>query len=489
VAHRPSIPGRLGAWLPALALFSAGCASAPVPQPPTPPIVSRAAPLVDASDARVRPAEWRSSLDESNSPAHATAASAAPDPKAELPAPAPLADDRALTPARLLAAVLERNPTLEQMRAAAAAAAARPPQVSSLDDPMFGLTAAPGSVWSNNANFAARAEVSQKIPLAGKRELRGRAAQAEAGAAARDVDEARLQLTEQALSAFADYYLVGRALAVNAENLKLLEGFRKNAVTRVKNAQAPQQDVLQADVEVARQQERAVTLGRMRRVAVARLNTLMHQPPDTALPPPPDTTERTPEAADAAELRARAIAARPELKALAERVAAEEASLALALAEYKPDVEVLAAYDGFWQGVGGRPLQWQVGARVNLPVRLARRDAAVAEARTRAAGRHAELARQADQVNLQVQEAYELLGESGKIVRLYEKTVLPAAEANVREAAAAYTSGKVPFLSLVEAQRNLVGLKDRYYEAAADAIRRRAALERAVGGPIDAAAP
>ena len=39
-------------------------------------------------------------------------------------------------------------------------------------------------------------------------------------------------------------------------------------------------------------------------------------------------------------------------------------------------------------------------------------------------------------------------------------------------------------LSLIEAQRNQVNLKDRYYEATADYFRRRATLERAVGDPI-----
>ena len=69
-------------------------------------------------------------------------------------------------------------------------------------------------------------------------------------------------------------------------------------------------------------------------------------------------------------------------------------------------------------------------------------------------------------------------------MRLYEKTILPAAEKNVKSAEAAYVTGKIPFLSLIEAQRNVVNLRDRYYEAVADYFRRRAALERAVGGPL-----
>jgi outer membrane protein TolC len=124
-----------------------------------------------------------------------------------------------------------------------------------------------------------------------------------------------------------------------------------------------------------------------------------------------------------------------------------------------------------------------LGVRLNLPVRKERRQAAVAEAEARIAQRRAELARQTDQVNLQVEEAYQQVRESERAVRLYDETILPAARENVKAAISAYTTGKVPFLSLIEAQRNLIGLRDRYYETTADVFRRRATLERVTGGP------
>jgi outer membrane protein TolC len=175
---------------------------------------------------------------------------------------------------------------------------------------------------------------------------------------------------------------------------------------------------------------------------------------------------------------------RPDVRAVVARVAAEEAALALARKEYKPDVEVLAAYDGFWQGPGGPPLQWQVGLRTNLPVRYARRAGAVAESEAKVAQRRAELARLTDRINYEVQDAFERVREADEVVKLYESKILPAAAANVKEAQAGYTTNKIPFLNLIEAQRNAVGLKDRYFEAMAEAARRRAALERAVGAPL-----
>jgi hypothetical protein len=56
------------------------------------------------------------------------------------PPPRPL--DR-LRADEVVRVVVERNPTLEEMRATAAAVAARYPQAVSLDDPMFGFRTPP----------------------------------------------------------------------------------------------------------------------------------------------------------------------------------------------------------------------------------------------------------------------------------------------------------------------------------------------------------
>lgn len=380
--------------------------------------------------------------------------------------------------------VLARNPSLAQMTAAWQAASARYPQVTSLDDPMFGATVAPASFGSNNVDAGYRVELSQKYPFPGKRSLRGQNALAEANAAENDVEDMRLQLVESARNAFYDSYLVERALAVNDESLRLLGEFRKSAEERFKANLVAQQDVLQADVEIGRQQERQLILQRMRKVAVARINTLMHLPPDVPLPPPPKELKLGEALPDALVLRSTAISRRPDLQALGNHIAAEQASLALAKKEFCPDFEVMAAYDTIMGNGPARDLAAQVAVRVNLPVRTHRRWAAISEAEARIAQRRAEYDRVTDQINFDVQQAYEQVFESEQTVQLYQKTILPASQENVKAAQTAYTTAKIPFLSLIEAQRNLVMLRDRSYEAIADYYRRRATLERVIGGPL-----
>jgi outer membrane protein TolC len=386
----------------------------------------------------------------------------------------------------ILERVLARNPSLAQMIAAWQAALARYPQVTSLEDPMFAATVGPGTIAPDDpgTEFAYRLELSQKLPFPGKLRLRGEHARAEADAAGRDVEDMRLQLVESARTAFYDYYLVDRGLEVNEEGLRLLRQFSKDAQARYQTGQVPEQDVLQADVEIGKEEDRRLELEQMRQVTVARLNTLMHFPPDSPLPPPPKQLDVTEGLPDVQALRATALARRPDLQALADRIAADEATLGLAHKEGYPDFEPFIMYDRFMGNVSdNRDLATALGVRLNLPVYKERRRGMVAEAEARLAQRKAELARLTDQVSFQVQEAYARVQRSEKSVHLYRDTILKVAEANVKAAQAAYVPGKIPFLSLIEAQRNLVGLRDRYYEAVAEYYRRRAALARAVGEP------
>ncbi|MFN6049853.1 MAG: TolC family protein, partial [Planctomycetia bacterium] len=155
----------------------------------------------------------------------------------------------------LVREVLLRNPTLAAMTAASEAAWSKYPQAISLDDPSLGGWFAPGTIGSNQVNFALRVEFAQKLPGRGKLKLRGDKAQAEANATEKEIEDVRLQLTEEAKNAYFEFYLVDRAMEVNENSLKLLSEFRQTAETRYRNGQVPQQDVLQADVEISLQKE------------------------------------------------------------------------------------------------------------------------------------------------------------------------------------------------------------------------------------------
>jgi outer membrane protein TolC len=383
-----------------------------------------------------------------------------------------------LSAERLVAEVEARNPSLQAVSDAWRAAAERCPQVVSLDDPMFTAMLSPRGVGMDRGGWMVQA--AQKIPWPGKRALRGSAAEAEADAVQGDIGDVRLRLAEAARAVFYDYYLARRLLEVNASTRKLITQFREIAWNKYQVGQAMQQDVLQADVELASLEGRRSELARDGEVATARINTLLHRGADHPLPPPPAKVP-LPDSLPAAEaLQEAAVESRPDLFAAQARIRAEEANLALACREYYPDVNLMARYDAMMP----EDMRPQVGVDVNVPLRNARRSAAVREASNRIAQRRAEYQERLDQVRYEVHSARSRASQTERVVRLYEDKILPAAERSLDSALANYTSGKLDFLRLIDAERQLNTQREMYYQAIAECHRRLAELERAVGQPV-----
>jgi outer membrane protein TolC len=380
---------------------------------------------------------------------------------------------------QLVAEVQARNPSLQAASAAWRAAANRYPQAVSLEDPMFSyMIASTSGLGGENGGWMVQG--SQKLPWPGKRAARGSAASAEADALQGDIGDTRLRLAEATRTAFYDYYLARREMEVNTATHGLLKQFRDIAMNKYQVSQATEQDVLQADVELATLESRRTELARDEQIAVARINILLHREPNRPLPPPPAKVA-IPDLLPAAEaLQETAVRTRPDLYAAQARVRSEEANLALACKEYYPDVNLVARYDAFMP----ENMRPAVGMDINIPIRNARRSAAVQEVENRIAQRRAEYQDRLDQVRYEVQSAIDRATQSGRVVHLYEDKILPAAQRSLESAQANYTTGKLDFLRLLDAERQLYSQRAMYYQAIAEYHRRLAELDRSVGEPV-----
>jgi outer membrane protein TolC len=116
-------------------------------------------------------------------------------------------------------------------------------------------------------------------------------------------------------------------------------------------------------VEIGRRQKRQLTLERIRKVTIARINTLLDLPPEGALPAPPGRLAVSGPLPDVSQLWATALAGRPDLKALENRIRSEEAAVGLAHKEVYPDFEASAAYDTIMGNGPTRDLAPQLGLR------------------------------------------------------------------------------------------------------------------------------
>ena len=402
-----------------------------------------------------------------------------PAPTTENDPPAVLTDGRAEAPAviddlfieaealdveTLAVLVEQRNPSLAAMYARWQAMAARYPQEIALDDPLVDMMMAPASfASSSNVQSSWAVQASQKFPWHGKREERGAMAGHNAQAANLDVEDARLRLMLASRIAFADYLLAQRAKQLNEAEVQLLTELKTVALTRYETNQSPQQDALQADVELAEARRRSLEAHRAYRVAIARINTLLQRPPLATLPPPSEAEMESVALPTDEELLSLALQQRPDLQAQAERLAAERHSLELALLEFHPDIELYGRYDRMWVDV---EQQASVGMELNLPLRKARRRAAVDEARAKVAAAEAEYNASAAQIQFEVQSAAERARESQQVTQLYSDQIISAATLNVSSARAGHEAGAIGFLTLVSAQRQLIDARQRRFEDA-----------------------
>jgi outer membrane protein TolC len=384
----------------------------------------------------------------------------------------------------LQAEVESRNPSLEAMIAAWQAAAQLYPQRVALDDPMLMGMLAPQSVTSNVTETAYAFQLNQKLPWFGKRSLRGSVAAADADAAAEEAEDTRLKVRLAADLAFFEYFLAGRLIDLNHENIELMQQSLDTAHSKYRANQVTEQDVLQAELELGELERRQIELLRMQQVSVARINTLLRRWPDAPLPLAPSELAPPHQPADTTLLWQTALRQRPDLAALSARVQSEEAALTLAYKNFYPDFDVLGRYDTFWQPSSTQgPLRASVGVAMNLPVYREKLRAAVCEAQFRLNQRRAEFEQRALDIQYEVITAAQQVEESRKTTELYTDRLIPSAKQNVAAVRSNYLVSKATFLDLAQAQRQLVAISERQLDAVITYHRRVAELDRAVGVP------
>jgi outer membrane protein, heavy metal efflux system len=410
---------------------------------------------------------------------------------AQNPADDPLAGLGRLERDVLVQAVLERNPSLEAARQAWRAAGARVPQARALADPMLSYGVAPLSLDPGGSSFGQSIELRQDLPWPGKRDVRGRMAEAEAEGVLSDYRTALLDLATMAALHYEDYRLVYRALEINQEHLRLLQELQEVAAGRYAAGLASQQDPIQAEVEGTELLQRDAELAAEREELVVRINALLHRRPGLALPPPaPSLTDEaagpradlpSPEALEEA-----AIAARPEMAGRLAGLRARQAEVELARRKRQPDFGVMGSYNSMWMDAEHR---WMVGASVNLPVRRSRLEAAEAEAEALLAQAESEREHLEIEIRAGVRARLARLAEARCRVELFNDRMLPAVRDSIRAARAGFETGQASFLNVIEAERSLLRAQLGREQALADLRRRQVELDRAVGRLPDGSHP
>ena len=244
--------------------------------------------------------------------------------------------------------------------------------------------------------------------------------------------------------------------------------------TRYAIGQGAQPDVLRAQTELARVEQRVIEQATEVRVSLAELNQLRARPLDTPIATTSRLRLRVLEgsAEDAAK---KAVAISPELEGVRRSIATDRAALEVARRAFKPDFVVQGGY----MNRGGLDPMWVAGVGVSWPISRKARASAVAEAEIRARGDgHVEEAT-ALQLAYRTQERYARARSAEQLVSLYDRSVLVQDELTLQSAIANYQTGKVPFVSILEAVTTLYADRWARTTLIADHARLRVSIDEA----------
>jgi len=277
--------------------------------------------------------------------------------------------------------------------------------------------------------------------------------------------------------------------------VELVRHLEAVARTRYKAAAGGHPDVIRAQVELGKLEDRLKSLRELRAPLASRLNALLDRPTGAPLPWP----KEQPANARLAEKDAAVVEdlrrSNPDLAAMALEIERAQKAVRLARHRYLPDFTLGIDWILTDDPEGPLPAEDRgkdpvaVGIGITLPLWFGKHRAAGREARARLAG--AQLARR-DRENLLLARVKRVLYEvrdAERKIELYGETLVPKAEQGLKATETAFRAGKVDFLDLISAQRMLLEFQLSHKRAASRHAQRVAELEMLTGQEVKLGLP
>jgi outer membrane protein TolC len=320
--------------------------------------------------------------------------------------------------------------------------------------------------------------VSQNLPFPTKLFLRKEAAQKEKEAQKAEYEEKKNEVIQKVKEAYFMLSLSVKQIQIVEDTKILLDGLIKTLTNRYSLGQASQQDVLKAQAEYAKVDNRSILFGQKKRIARAMLKALLNRPQQTELAEPAAISQAREITLDKEKIFNLVRERRPELKSYQATLKQAEINYSLAKQEYLPELMFKYARRekdgemGEWTGMFGASFPLWFWDKQAPMVDEAKKE------------KEAMQAMYQDFENMALYEAEAALAkvESGeKLAKLYETSFLPQAEAAYKATSSGFEAGRNNFLDLLDSERMLLEFKLDYAMALVDLEIAYAELERAVG--------
>ena len=384
----------------------------------------------------------------------------------------------------LVITAVENTPELAAARAAVEAARRRVEPARTLGDPSLSTT------YQNDGRSLSlrKAEgsfvglmLSQPLPWPGKLALAGQTAASET----REIESgtlgrAGLMIEARVRNAWYDLILAHALDRLIEERRATARQIEATTRDRYAAGLAVQQDVLRAQVELARIDElkatqRAVIVSRL-----AELNRVLGLPQDAARDTPADLPPIV--LSPTASWIGSALARSPEAAGARQAIETGRLRVQIAKKNFFPDFVVSAGsmYRAGWE-MG--PM-WQVGIGVSLPVWSNKRQQnQLAEAQARVTEQTAQTDVISLELELRTRERIAQLQTANEVAVLYRDTIVLLDQLSYESALASYQAGKVPFITVFDAVNVLYSDRASYLGRLAEAAKWRVAIDEAALQP------
>lgn len=384
---------------------------------------------------------------------------------------------------------LRNNPEIRAATRRLSLAEAKTLTAGSLDDPMFMYRdwgtplEKPWDLNQAQQMFA----LQQTFPGSGKRMARTRLAKDDVEVERAELDSLKQEISTRVRKSFVDLLRNADEVRLHEKQDSLLRDALATATSKYTVGQAPQVDVLRAQILLTRLKDHLIQLEQERDLAQAELNTLMGIDPSEPVEVVGEyrTVNQLP---SILELEKTALDRRPELAGLAAQTKEAEHQTELAKLVFKPDFTVALGYMLNPAGSNYRN-NYMAEFTMGLPwLNRERHEDEIKQTRVATELSRSELEARRAAVFFEIETALAKARAAQKSMQLYRDTLTPQAEATFQAAVAAYQNDRSDFLNLIESETMLLDVDTSFFKAAAELDARLADLDRAVGAPVATAA-
>jgi cobalt-zinc-cadmium efflux system outer membrane protein len=383
---------------------------------------------------------------------------------------------------QLLAEAGANNPQISAADHGARAARQVAPQMTTLPDPKF--TYQQLSVGSpkpfagyTNSDFAyIGVGVSQELSYPGKLRARGVVAERDADTKQTEVEVTKTSIADAVKADYLQLAYLQQTLGILRQNEIVLDQLIQDATAHYQVGQGMQQDVLQAQVNRTKIVKDITMHHQLMGQAQAHLKGLLSRDqgsPDIVTEDLIDTPfQRTSD-----ELLARIRQNNPQIQVDASSIRKQDAQLASAKREGKPDFEVGYIY----QNTDRKYRDYYMFTfDVRFP-RKTRVNAEIAEATERRSESQQTLNAHLQQQLAEVQEGYVKATSDEELLKEYREGLVPQSNAAYRATLSAYASNREPFIQVLSYFTDLLSLKLEYAQTLVDHEAALAHLETLTG--------